>query len=358
MSTVNSAPERQGERRAARGRGRLLAILANQQMVLVVVLIVLVAFFWSRNHLFISSSEIGNLLTDFSGLALLSVGEMYVIVSGGIDLSVGSTVAVSGILGAFVMQDMLNAHDPQVLVLLVGTAICALVGATVGAINALMITKAHLAPFVATLVMLSAGAGLALVFTGGAPVGLDSTAIIFSASGVGPFSYPAIIIIVLVTILGLYLHASRYGRYTFAIGSNSFAARAAGINVQRHVASIYVLSGALAGLTGMFFYLRLGSGAPTSGQDAELTAIAAVVIGGSSLFGGSGRMSGTVLGAFVLTVVTDGLIFINIQPTWNQVVVGAFIFFAAALQALRLSSGSLARLLRPTSHAEEATDGR
>ena len=133
----------------------------------------------------------------------------------------------------------------------------------------------------------------------------------------------------------LYLHLSRYGRYNYAIGSNIFAARAAGINVQRHIASVYVLSGALAGLTGMFFFLRLGSGAPTSGTDAELTAIAAVVIGGASLTGGTGRMSGTILGAFVLTVVTDGLIFIDIQPTWDQVVVGAFIALAATLQALR-----------------------
>jgi ribose transport system permease protein len=320
--------------------------VSSQQFILVVALVILIGFFFSRNHLFVSSLEFSNLITDFSGLSLLAVAEMYVIVSGGIDLSVGSTVAVSGILGAFVMKSMLGAHDPQVLVLLCGTIICALAGAAVGAINALMITKAHLVPFVATLVTLSAGAGLALVFTGGLPVGLDPTAVTFSATGWGPFSYPAMIIIVIVVVLALYLHGSRYGRYTFAIGSNQFAARAAGINVQRHLASIYVLAGALAGLTGMFFFLRLGSGAPTSGDNAELTAIAAVVIGGANLMGGSGRMSGTILGACVLTVVTDGLIFINIQPTWDQVVVGAFIFFAAALQALRPSSRSFLRLIR------------
>ena len=185
-------------------RHPISALLANQQAILFLVLIILVGFFYSRNHLFISSGEISNLLTDFSGLALLAVAEMYVIVSGGIDLSVGSTVAVSGILGAFVMQDMLNAHYSQVLVLLAGTVICALTGAGVGVINALMITKARLVPFVATLVTLSAGAGLALVFTGGAPVGLDPTAITFSAQGFGPFAYPAIITIVLVVVLTLW----------------------------------------------------------------------------------------------------------------------------------------------------------
>jgi ribose transport system permease protein len=352
VSGTISTPDVDSSELESHSRGLGRALLSNQQFMLVVVLVILVVFFYSRNHLFFSSQEFSNLLTDFSGLALLAVAEMFVIVSGGIDLSVGSTVAVSGILGAFVMQDMLNAHDPQVLVLLCGTVICALSGAAIGVVNALMITKARLVPFVATLVTLSAGAGLALVFTGGAPVGLDSTAVTFSDSGLGPISYPAMIIIVIVIVLALYLHNSRYGRYTFAIGSNQFAARAAGINVQRHVASIYVLSGTLAGLTGMFFFIRLGSGAPTSGNDYELTAIAAVVIGGASLMGGSGRMTGTILGAFVLTVVTDGLIFINVQPTWDQVVVGAFIFFAAALQALRPGNRNLVRLIRlPSSTA-------
>ncbi len=346
MSGTTASPGVDSPELESRSRIFWRAFISSQQFILILVLLILVSFFYSRNHLFISNLEFSNLLTDFSGLALLAMAEMYVIVSGGIDLSVGSTVAVSGILGAFVMKSMLGAHDPQVLVLLCGTAICTLAGAAVGVINALMITKARLVPFVATLVTLSAGAGLALVFTGGAPVGLDPTAVTFSASGWGPFSYPAMIIIVIVIVLALYLHNSRYGRYTFAIGSNQFAARAAGINVRRHVASIYILAGTLAGLTGMFFFLRLGSGAPTSGDNAELTAIAAVVIGGANLMGGSGRMSGTILGACVLTVVTDGLIFINIQPTWDQVVVGAFIFFAAALQVLRPSGRSFVRMIR------------
>jgi ribose transport system permease protein len=109
----------------------------------------------------------------------------------------------------------------------------------------------------------------------------------------------------------------------------------AGIDVRRHVASVYVVAGVLAGLTGMFFYIRLGAGAPTSGIGDELNAIAAVVIGGVSLIGGVGVMTGTILGAMILTVVTDGLIFINIQPTWNQVVVGAIIALAVVLQSLR-----------------------
>ena len=138
-------------------------------------------------------------------------------------------------------------------------------------------------------------------------------------------------------VAGIVLHLTKYGRYTYAIGSNAFAARAVGINVQRHVGSVYILSGFLAGLTGMFYFMQLGSGAPTSGDGFELTAIAAVVIGGASLTGGRGRMSGTVLGVFVLTVVTFGLVFINVPPAWTQIVVGGFIALAATLQSLRPS---------------------
>lgn len=322
-------------------RSRTREILSNQQFLLFVVLIALMTYFYTRNHYFFTVGEFQNIFTDFSGYALLAVGEMFVIVAGGIDLSVGSTVAVSGVLGAWVMNGMMNGHWNQFWVLVVGTIICGIVGAIVGLFNALMITKAKLVPFVATLVTLSAGLGFALLFAqffnSGQPVGNDPAAAVFSSKAIWVFTYPSIFIIAIVVIAGIVLHLTRYGRYTYAIGSNSFAARAAGINVQRHVGSIYVLSGFLAGLTGMFYFMQLGSGAPTSGDGFELTAIAAVVIGGASLTGGRGRMSGTVLGVFVLTVVTFGLVFINVPPAWTQIVVGGFIALAAALQSLRPS---------------------
>jgi ribose transport system permease protein len=315
--------------------GRLRFIVGNQQIILLLVLIALVIFFGVRNSLFFSQSEFSNLIIDFSGMALIAVAETYVIISGGIDLSVGSTIAISGVGGAFAMQSLMNHHMGETGVLLIGTLACAGIGLLVGAVNAVLITKANLVPFVATLVTLSAGAGMALVFSKGTPVGLNPGAVAWSATGVGPFTWLAIIVLCIVVVLGFALHVSRYGRYNFAIGSNEFAARAAGINVKRHIASVYMLSGLLAGLTGMFFYIRLSSGAPTSGIGSELDAIAAVVIGGASLTGGVGLIWGTVLGAAILTVVTDGLIFINVQPTWNQVVVAAFIALAAVLQSIR-----------------------
>jgi ribose transport system permease protein len=312
-------------------------LVTNQQVVLFAVLVALIAYFGYRNSLFFSQNEFSNLFIDFSGLILIAIAETFVITAGGIDLAVGSTGAIASIVAAGWMQTLLNHHMGNAEVLLIGTLYCAAIGALAGGISALLITRFNLVPFVATLVTYSAGAGLALVVSNGATIGYNPAAIFWSSSRVWIFSWLAIIVIAIAIILGLVLHLTRYGRFNFAIGSNEFAARAAGINVKRHLASVYVISGILAGLTGMFFYIRSGSATATVGvtNSANLEAIAAVVIGGASLTGGRGRWAGTVLGCAVLTVVTDGLIFINVPPTWNQVVVAALIAVATILQVLR-----------------------
>lgn len=327
-----------------RSRSRWRAVLTNQQFVLFAVLIALIAYFGKRNSLFFHPGEFSNLFTDFSGLILIAIAETYVIIAGGIDLAVGSTAAVSGVVAAGWIQPLVNHKANEALVLLLGTAVCSGIGGLAGGFSALLITAFDLVPFVATLVTFSVGAGLALVISHGAPVGYNPGAIYWSASGVGMFTWLVLIVITISIVLGVILHLTTYGRYNFAIGSNSFAARAAGINVRRHLVSVYVLAGVLSGLTGMFYYVRSGSGAATTGvtNSANLVAIAAVVIGGASLTGGVGRWAGTVLGAAVLTVVSDGLIFINVPPTWIQVVVGALIAVASLLQSFRRRSRRLA----------------
>ncbi|CAG4908435.1 unnamed protein product [Acidithrix sp. C25] len=303
---------------------------------LLIAFVILVAFFTTRNSVFLSNGEFGNILADFSSLVLMAVGETYVIATGGIDLSVGATAGFAGVIAAFVMRDA--GLKNEMFTLLIGLVVCIAVGAIVGLVNAILMNYAGLVPFVATLVTLGAAGGLSIVLTGGAPIGNDSQAIQTTVSVIGPFSYPVLIVIAITVIAGLFLHTSRFGRYTFSIGSNEFASRAAGINVKRHLTKVYMLSGVLAGLTGMFFYLRLGSGAPTSGSGAELSAIAAVVIGGASLSGGSARLSGTVLGGLILTTVTSGLIIMNVAPNWNQVAVAILIAVAAGFQAIKPKS--------------------
>ena len=328
---------------------KLKAIATNQQTLLLFVLIAMVAFFTSRNSIFFSNAVFGNIISDWSPIILIAVGETFVIISGGIDLSVGSTVAVSGVVSAIAIRNLHESGKSPLVSLSVGLLVAAATGALVGAINAFMITKTNIVPFIATLVTMGAGAGLAIVFTGGGPIGGGpSEAIQLSVPKVGPFSYPGLVIVVIVIWLGLLLHKARFGRYTYAIGSNEFAARAAGINTKKHLSKIYILSGILAGLAGYYYYLRLGCGAPTSGLGGELQAIAAVVIGGAALTGGEGKMFGTVLGALILTTVTSGLIIINVAADWKQIVVAFLIAAAVLLQEARnktTSSNVISRLL-------------
>jgi len=336
MSSVTEHPAPADTAPAQRPPGLLRSVLSNQHVLLLVALAILVAYFTFRDSVFVSTPEIAVLLTNFASLILLAVGETFVIVSGGIDLSVGATCGFAGVVAAFAMRDLINAHQSETLVLIVGTIICAAIGIGIGLVNAALMNWARLVPFVATLATLGAASGLSLVLSGGVPIGSDSAALGIGADQIGPFPYMFLVVFAIVVISWLYLHLSRYGRYTYAVGSNAFAARAAGINVRRHLTSVYVLSGLLAGLTGMVFYIRLGAGAPTSGDGFELIAIAAVVIGGVSLFGGVGRLTGTILGALILTVVTSGLIISNVSPNWNQVAVAICIAAAASLQALRV----------------------
>jgi len=234
------------------------------------------------------------------------------------------------------MEGMTNHNVGQNSTLIVGFLVTLGVGLIVGIINALMITKAKVVPFIATLVTMGAGAGLSIVFTGGDPIaGGPAKAISLSVPDFGPFSRPGLVVLLIVSLLGIFLHKARFGRYTYAIGSNAFAARAAGINVNRHLAKIYILSSLLASCAGYYFYLRLGSGAPTSGQGGELQAIAAVVIGGAALSGGIGNFFGTALGALILTTVTSGLIIINVAANWDQVAVALLIAAAVLLQQYR-----------------------
>jgi ribose transport system permease protein len=315
---------------------RVRRVAGNQQTILLLVLIGMIILFSVINPVFFSLDVFGNILLDWAPIALIAVAETFVVISGGIDLSVGATLGFAGVIAAYAMQALTGAHVPDGLAILLGTLVAAAVGIGVGLVNAVLINRANLVPFIATLATLGAAGGMSIVLTGGAPIGNGPpSAISLSVPWLGPLSWPGIAVVIIVIITGLYLHKSRFGRYTYAVGSNPFATLAAGINVKRQLTKIYVLSGLLSGLAGMFLYIRLGSGAPTSGAGNELDAIAAVVIGGVALSGGVGRMSGTILGSLILATVTSGLIIIGVEPNWKQVVVAVLIAAAVSLQALR-----------------------
>ncbi|MFM9878320.1 MAG: ABC transporter permease [Rhodoglobus sp.] len=327
-------------------RERIAAITTNQTTILLGVMIILVGVFSILEPKFFSVATANNILTDWGSVVLIAVGQTFVVISGGIDLSVGAIVGLSGVVAAWTMANVLGLDQTVKGAdaaggLAVGVLVSVGVGVGVGLVNALLINVLRIVPFIATLSTMGACLGFSVIISSGAPIGSanDFTLISSMDPRTNPLSWAVVVVIVVVAIAGLFLHKSRFGLYTYAIGSNAFAANAAGINVKRHLTGVYALSGALAGLAGMYVYIRLGAGSPSSGTGRELDAIAAVVIGGASLMGGVGRIWGTVLGALILFTVQSGLIMIGVAPDWKKVVVAVLIAAAVAAQVLQNRNG-------------------
>ncbi|WCN82134.1 ABC transporter permease [Micromonospora sp. LH3U1] len=317
---------------------RLRAVLLRQDVILLGVLVVMVAFFTTMNPLFFTRFAFANILQDWAPVMLLAIGQTYVIITGGIDLSVGSTLGLSGVAAAMTMRSLNEGGTATGATIAVGVVVALATGLAVGLVNGLLITRAKLAPFIATLATMGAGAGLTLVLTGGVQVAGGPAEVIRlgNTQYLNLLTIPLVIVFAVLAVAWLVLSFTRFGRWTYAVGSNGFAARGAGIGVDRHLLKVYMLAGLMAGLAGLFVYFRLGSGSPTSGQGQELAAIAAAVIGGTSLIGGSGRMSGTVLGALITTAVLSGLILIGVAPNWQQVVIGLLIAVAVGVQQINV----------------------
>jgi ribose transport system permease protein len=323
-------------------------LVTNQSSILVFVIFVLAAVFtvYSGGK-FWDIAVFNNILTDWGLVVLLAVGQTFVVISGGIDLSVGSTVSLSGVVAGVVMVNWMHldlsvSNEAAIAPLLLALLICVLTGIAVGLVNAFLVNTVNIVPFIATLATLGGAAGLAIIWSGGMPLqgpnfyGLVNP-IDLGGVSLSPFSFIVLVSTITVLIAGLFLHRARFGLYTYAIGSNPFAAKAAGINVKRHLTWVYAVSGALSGLAGMYAYTRLGSGSPSSGAGFELQAIAAVVIGGTSLMGGSGKMVGTLLGAFLLYEVQSGLLMVGMDPNWKQVIVAFMIAGAVGVQGFNFS---------------------
>lgn len=325
---------------------KVRGLATNQISILVGVLAVLTIVFTVLEPKFFSTATASNILTDWGSVVLIAVGQTFVVISGGIDLSVGAVIGLSGVVSAYFMVNILGessktAPEDAYIPLLLGAVVSVAVGILVGFVNAILINKAKIVPFIATLATMGAALGLSVIISDGMPIGGPNDFKLISPIDAKwmPLSVAVIIVAVVVTIAGLFLHKAKFGLYTYAIGSNAFAARAAGINVERHITKIYMLSGGLAGLAGIYVYMRLGAGSPSSGTGRELDAIAAVVIGGASLMGGIGRMWGTVLGTLILFTVQSGLIMAGVAPDWKKVVVAVLIAAAVAAQTLQSKNG-------------------
>ena len=326
------------------------ASFSNQSVLLVVTLVILgVVFQIASQGIFLSTATLGTVLNDWGSYILLAVAQTFVVITGGIDLSVGATVSLSSVVAGWVLVKGLGlgsdiSGDAAIPYVLLAVFICALVGLAVGALNAALINFLKIVPFIATLATMGAMNGLAIIISGGMPLQGPNDFKLGYLYKIGdvqlPISTTILAMMIILAICGLFLHKSKFGLYTYALGSNPFATRAAGISIAKHTTKIYMLSGLLAGLAGGYAYIRLGSGSPTNGAGMELYAIAATVIGGASLMGGVGRIIGVALGTLVLFTVQSGLLMVRVvqvSPDLKQVIVAILIAAAVAVQTLQKS---------------------
>lgn len=279
-----------------------------------------------------------NILRQISVNLCLSVGMTLVILSGGIDLSVGAILGLAGAVAAGVLKHGLAVPGTELWLefttsgaILTGIA----VGGAAGWANGFAITRFRLPPFVATLGMLSIARGLTMLWTGGFPItGLGDS---FGHLGTGAFlgmPLPVWIMLALTALFVVVTKRTRFGRHLYAVGGNERAARLTGLNVGRIKLAVYTLAGALAGVAGLIVTARLDSAQPNAGLGYELDSIAAVVIGGTSLSGGRGSVTGTVLGCLIIGVLNNGLFLLNVSPFWQQVIKGVVILIAVALDKM------------------------
>ncbi len=278
---------------------------------------------------FMTVPNLLNVLLQASINLVVAVGMTFVITSAGIDLSVGSMVALAGVIMALLMKN----HIGGLPVALLGALVT---GLAVGSSNGLLITRLRLPPFIVTLGTMSIVRGLALIVSDGKPVyGLPQSELRIISGYVGPVPIPVIIAIVVALLAHFVLRRSTVGEYTIAIGGNEEAARLSGISVRKYKVVIYALSGLMCGLAGVILTARLSAAEPIAGVNYELDAIAATVMGGTSLMGGQGTIFGTIIGALLMSVLRNGLNLLNIQSYYQQVAIGIVIILAVSLDVLR-----------------------
>lgn len=284
----------------------------------------LIVVLWILTPHFLTVSNLLNVAQQATIIAIIAVGMTFVIITGGIDLSVGSVLAFAGV----VMANALLSGVPLPLALLIGLGVGLLCGVT----NGLLITIGRLPPFIATLGMMSVARGAALMFTEGRPISGFSEGFRSIATGeILRIPAPVVIMIVVYLIAHFVLKRTKLGRYTYAIGGNEEAALLSGINVRLNKTMVYGIAGLLSGLAAILLTARLNSAQPIAGMSYELDAIAATVIGGTSLLGGEGTVSGTLIGALIMAVLRNGLNLLSVSSFFQQVVIGSVIIFAVLI---------------------------
>jgi ribose transport system permease protein len=278
---------------------------------------------------FLTGDNLTNLLVQGAPLAALAVGQLFVILVGGIDLSVGSLIALSTVTGSLAFQHIGGGVVTILAMLLTGTA--------AGFVNAFLYVKGRMPhSFIPTLGMLNAASGLALLLSDGQPKpGMPGIVTTIGGSDVAGIPVAIIVVGGLALVAGLLARRLRWGRWIYAVGADREAARRLGIPVDRVVMSVFLISGFCAGVAGIITAGRTDAGYPTAGNLQELAAISAVIIGGASFWGGRGTVSGAVCGAFIFTVINNGLNLLNVSIYWQLIAIGIIIVIAVELDVVR-----------------------
>jgi ribose transport system permease protein len=302
--------------------GRRIPVERLSRLGVLMALLFFVVVFAIGSPRFLTLDNFINVSRQISTNFIIACAMTFVIITAGIDLSVGSLVALSGVLMAGLT---VNYGLPWPI----GILLTVIVLAGVGLVNGFAISRQGLQPFVVTLAMMSIARGLALAYTGSEPIFITDTTVLALGNGyVGPVPIPVVIAAIVGILAHITLTRTKIGRYVYAVGGNEEAARISGINVANIKLFVYGLTGALSAVAGVIIAARLYSGNPTAGNDTALDVIAAVVIGGTSLFGGVGGILGTLLGAFIVGIISNGLTIMNVPYYWQLVAKGLVIYIA------------------------------
>ena len=290
-------------------------------------LVLLGVVLWARTPYFLTVSNLLNIAEQTSINAIVAVGMTFVILSAGIDLSVGSIVALAGVL----LGMSLHAGHPLVVSLVIAMA----AGTLCGAINGVLIDRGRLPPFIVTLGMMSIARGTALVVTEGRPIsGFEPAFRSLATARLAFIPAPVIIMVAVYVAAHLVLTRTTFGRYVYAIGGNEEAARLSGVRLHLHKPSIYAVSGLTSAVAAIILTARLNSAQPIAGMMYELDAIAATVIGGTSLMGGEGTLGGTLIGALIMGVLRNGLNLLGVSSFLQQIVIGGVIVGAVLVDTM------------------------
>ena len=312
---------RVGDASAEAGATRALGSHSGRQLGTLAGLLTLCVILWAATPHFLTVSNLLNVLEQTALNAVVAVGMTFVIISGGIDLSVGSVLALAGICLALALEAGVPAPAAIGLALVVGTG-C-------GLVNGVLITRGRLPPFIATLGMMSVARGVALMLAEGRPIsGFSEGFRAIATERLLAIPGPVLITIVIYAVAHFVLTRTVFGRTTYAIGGNEEAARLSGVQVLFHKTAVYGVAGLTSAAAAVVLTARLNSAQPTAGTMYELDAIAATVIGGSSLLGGEGTVTGTLIGALIMGVLRNGLNLLNVSSFLQQVVIGVVIIGA------------------------------